>query len=360
MEDQRDQRNKRTKTILGEPNSNFKIWDDELYNLLSELDLEHHIEGEVLKRIDKSTISQSNLSKYKPAKGDKTKVYAINTPDEDIKNDIKVKNIILNSISNEHKLSLNCKGDTAYEIYKTLCETYTHTINERKEILEEELNDLFFEESEKGMSLFIASMNNKFAELRNLGIEKTDREKFDYLFNALPEKLILLSNLLNYSDNWKKCCVNIIETHQHAKQLYTKRNKKLGDNSKSTNNSMNLNTEANYSQQNSNKKYIKCQICNKRGHSANKCKYRYNKPNENKTNNNNNYKKSNNKNNNKYKGNHKVNRGQSNIAIKGEEYNPEQFVNFSLDYDSDIESTKQVNLSKKVNEEFNNKFYPRP
>ena len=56
-------RNRGTKTILGEPNSNFKIWDDELYNLLSELDLEHHIEKEVLKRIDKSTISPSNLNK---------------------------------------------------------------------------------------------------------------------------------------------------------------------------------------------------------------------------------------------------------------------------------------------------------
>ncbi|ORY67975.1 hypothetical protein LY90DRAFT_504451 [Neocallimastix californiae] len=115
-----EQRNKSTKTILGEPNSNFKIWDDELYNLLSELDLEHHIEREVLKRIDKSTINPSNIHKYRPAKGDKTKVYALDTPDEDIKNDIKVKNIIFNSINNEHKLSLNCKGDTAYDIYKTL------------------------------------------------------------------------------------------------------------------------------------------------------------------------------------------------------------------------------------------------
>ena len=163
--------NRGTKTILREPNSNFKIWDDELYNLLSELDLEHHIEKEVLKRIDKSTISPSNLNKYRPAKGDKTKVYALDTKDEDITNDIKVKNIILNSINNEHKLSLNCKGDTAYDIYNTLCETYTHTINEKKEILENELNELFFEENEKGMSLFIASMNNKFAELRNLGVE---------------------------------------------------------------------------------------------------------------------------------------------------------------------------------------------
>jgi len=50
------------------------------------------------------------------------------------------------------------------------------------------------------MSLFVASMN-KFSELRNLGVEKTDREKFEYLFNALPEKLIFLPNLLNYSDN---------------------------------------------------------------------------------------------------------------------------------------------------------------
>lgn len=62
-----------------------------IYSLLSVLDLKHHIEGENLKRIDKSAISQLNLNKYKPEKGDKTKVYVLDTSDEDIKDDIKVK-----------------------------------------------------------------------------------------------------------------------------------------------------------------------------------------------------------------------------------------------------------------------------
>ena len=206
-------------------------------------------------------------------------------------------------------------------------------------------------------------MNNKFAELRNLGVEKTDREKFDYLFNALPEKLILLSNLLNYSNNWKKCCTNIIETHQHAKQLYIKRNKKLGNNNKSTNKSASSNTEANYSQQTNNKKNIRCQICKKKGHTANKCKYRYFRSNEDKSSNsndnNNNYKKNNSKNNNKYNRKRKTNGGQSNIAMKDEELNPEQYVNFSLDYDTDIELTKQVNYAKELNKESSNGLYPR-
>eukprot|EP00833_Pecoramyces_ruminatium_P003919 jgi/Orpsp1_1/1177951/evm.model.c7180000063480.1 len=193
-----EDRNRSTKMILGEPGSIFKIWDDELFNILCELDLEKYIESQVIQTEEVSKISENNIKKYKFVKGDRTRVYVLSTNEDDIKNDIKVKNIILDkAISDEH----------------------THSDNERIGILENELEDLIFNENNTGMSLFISSMNNKFTELKSLGINKTDREKFDYLHNAIPEKLVFSSNLFLYQDNWKKCCSVIIDTYQHTREL---------------------------------------------------------------------------------------------------------------------------------------------
>eukprot|EP00833_Pecoramyces_ruminatium_P015731 jgi/Orpsp1_1/1189763/evm.model.d7180000074277.1 len=136
--------------ILGEPGSIFKIWDDELFNILCELDLEKYIESQVIQTEEVSKISENNIKKYKFVKGDRTRVYVLSTNEDDIKNDIKVKNIILDSINNDQKMNLTLRGSTAYDIYKAISDEHTHSDNERIGILENELEDLIFNENNTG------------------------------------------------------------------------------------------------------------------------------------------------------------------------------------------------------------------
>ncbi|ORX63362.1 hypothetical protein BCR32DRAFT_251620 [Anaeromyces robustus] len=186
--------------------------------------------------------------------------------------------------------------------------------------------------------MFISSMNNIFSELENLGITKSDKEKFDYLFNAIPKQLIYMSNLLKHKNDWKTCCETIIEDHQHTKYLLMKRQQKFNQNNKG----ISMNSEANSSQQyNKNKRSIKCQICNKLGHSAKVCRYRNNNHRNNKNSKNNEYKNKNN--------NSKGSNGQSSFCCARADEDPEKYVKFAIDYNSDKETTNQANSIEKVN-----------
>jgi len=341
-------RSKSTKTILGEGNFNFKVWENELYLLLCEYDLENYIEEEILKKIDITSINKNDLNKHKKVRGDKRKVYSLNTKDKDIKNDIKVKNILMNSVCLELKTSIDFKSNTAYEIYNIIQKTYKHSKEDRKNILENKLSNLYFNEEENCMSLYIASLNNIFTELSNLGVNKTDREKFDYLFNSIPQNLAVLSNLIQHCDDWDKCCDVIIEVHQHLKNLQEKKNKKPNNN-KNTNNSVSL-----YSHSRKQKKPPRCQICKKLGHTAVICRYRNSNTEEKDKDNNNDY---NNKKWKKDKRKPKNNNAESNSTVKNsvETENPEEYVNFGIEYDSDAEEKIVSNYICK-----RNVYKPRP
>ncbi|ORX64677.1 hypothetical protein BCR32DRAFT_286941 [Anaeromyces robustus] len=114
-----------------------------------------------------------------------------------------------------------------------------------------------------------------------------------------------------------------------------KRQQKFNQNNKG----ISMNSEANSSQQyNKNKKLIKCQICNKFGYYAKVCRYRNNDYRNNKNNSKNNeYKHKNNS-----KGN---NNGQSSFCCAKAD-DPEKYVKFAIDYNSDKETTNQANCTR--------------
>jgi len=85
-----EQNPKSTTTIL---DSNFKIWEDELYLLLSGNDLYKYTEEEILTKVNISNIKKEKLKEYIKVRGDNTKVYDKNVTNEDIKNDNIAKNV---------------------------------------------------------------------------------------------------------------------------------------------------------------------------------------------------------------------------------------------------------------------------
>ncbi|ORX64676.1 hypothetical protein BCR32DRAFT_286940 [Anaeromyces robustus] len=183
------------------PGTDFKTWSEELTLLLIEHKVYSYIEEERLKKIPSNNIKKENLSKYIKVRGDKSKVYHSSVTEEMILKDNTAKTLINNSINYENKKKLNFITSTAHEIYKTLKDTYAYADSERKEILLKELDDLIFDSKKSSISMFISSMNNIFSELENLGITKSDKEKFDYLFNAIPKQLIYMSNLLRHKND---------------------------------------------------------------------------------------------------------------------------------------------------------------
>ncbi len=152
-----------------------------------------------------------------------------------------------------------------------------------------------------------------------------------------------MSGLLRYKKRLeKKCCDVIIEDHQHTKHLLEKRQQKFNQNNKG----VSMNSEANNSQQYKNKNKIKCQICNKYGHSAKVCKFRnnYGKKDNKYSNKNNNYKKKNN--------DFKNNGNQANFCVSNrKEEDPEKYIKFAIGYDSDEEKDCQSNFISRTNKE---------
>ena len=337
-----DQKQLRTDSILGDPNSNFKIWNEELYLLLNQYDLNKYIKEEIIQKIPVSSIKKENINKYTRVEGDKSKVYSLNVDDKKIKNDNLAKTLIMRSICKDYKLKFNFVSSTAFEIYRIISETYVHAQNERIQVLTKELEDIVYNEKDGSMSMFISSLNNIFNELENLKVIKTNREKFDTLFNAIPKEVIRMSNMFAYTDDWKKCCEVVIETHQHLKYLLEKRNKKYSNNNR-TNNS---NSQANYSNHNQHRKKPKCQICHRYGHTADRCNQRYEKREDNKS-------KQRNK-------EEKINKpkGQSSLVVCGEQDDPTRYVSFAIDYDSDNEKSKNSSASYARSHIKKSKKYP--
>jgi len=46
------------------------------------------------------------------------------------------------------------------------------------------------------LSVFISTMNMLYNELEDLKVKLSQRDKFDYLYNSLPEELVIKLNLI--------------------------------------------------------------------------------------------------------------------------------------------------------------------
>jgi len=131
-----------TKLILSMDNkSKFKAWSNELYLLLSNYHLSNLILENNIKKIPTKGIKKDNLSKYMKVPTLTSMVYSQWVTQDMLFQDNQAKSLISNSINDEFKTKINVITDTAFEIYAILSQSCEPSVQERKTILLNELDN---------------------------------------------------------------------------------------------------------------------------------------------------------------------------------------------------------------------------
>jgi len=281
---------------------NFKVWKQELHLILKRLGLEKYIYQEVLTKIDGSTLGEEEKDNLILVDDTVNTYFKKGTKKDDITKDTKTKEILLNSIGNDLVENIDFISSTAYEVYNIIKDINLSDDKDRIEEIKDSLSNMKYDtENSTSLSIFISNMNLKFKELENLKAGLEFKEKFDYLYNAIPEELAIKTNLISHQNNWEDTTKHLINTSQQLKRLKEKREKNKKE---ETEIDTNLNVESNNNERNNkinnykgnynkkyykknfrnSKKFIKCRNCGKVGHYASECweKSRQNKNNYNK------------------------------------------------------------------------------
>ena len=68
--------------------------------------------------------------------------------------------------------------------------------------------------------VFLTNMDKNFNELNEMGVKLTEKENFDYLYNALPLDMVIKTNLISLQNEaWEKVSSYMIETNQRLANL---------------------------------------------------------------------------------------------------------------------------------------------
>jgi len=287
--------------------SNFKLWKQQLYLLLRRFNLTDYISSVKIEKVDGSTLKEEEKQNLILVDDTINNYYKKGTKGEVLKNDSKVKEIILNSINEELASSIDFISGTLYEIYRMIVDLHLSDEKDRIEEIKDSLNHSKYDpENVSSLPIFISNKNLKFKELENLGEKLEFKEKFVYLFNAMPEELTLKTNLIDLQRDWEDTTKRLIERVQLLKRLKEKKEKTENI----VSNLNNPDIQSNYTNKNY-KNNIKCWSCGEKGHYQSECNNRRNfNKNNNNNNNKNNYKYNknkfnNNRNNNKNYNNNK-------------------------------------------------------
>jgi len=195
-----------------------------------------------------------------------------------LKCDARAKKIIFNSIKRELASDLDFVSSSAFEIYNIIKGINISDESNRIEEIKSSLSKTKFIPNEMPLSVFISNMSMKFNELGDLNNELNQKEKFDYLYNSLPEDLVIKSNLINHQGAWEEVTKFIIEVNRHLN--YLKEKNIQVESNESTVLSTEIKSEANYNNNNkynrSNNKKYNYNNNNKNFQPRNNNKYKYN------------------------------------------------------------------------------------
>jgi len=115
-------------------------------------------------------------------------VYDKNTNVVDIKNDIKTKWIVLNSIGEKTQDIVQRLNKTTFELWKILKRSFTKNINTRKLELKNKLDNLKYN-PEVDINIFISGLQNTIDELEKIDNDIKSSVKVGILNRSLPEEL---------------------------------------------------------------------------------------------------------------------------------------------------------------------------
>ena len=110
---------------------NYLSWKNNMLYLLTINNLENYVIQEKVKILKKRHI-RDDINDYIDDKFDNTLVYDKETNLLDIKNDIIVKWILLNTLGERTKRIVEGQGKTAYQIWNTLEKSFTSSLEKKK------------------------------------------------------------------------------------------------------------------------------------------------------------------------------------------------------------------------------------
>eukprot|EP00833_Pecoramyces_ruminatium_P007690 jgi/Orpsp1_1/1181722/evm.model.c7180000078315.1 len=125
--------------------------------------LEEYVINEKVKKLRKRNI-RGELHDYLDDKFDDNLVYDKNTSLLDIKSDIMVKWIILNSLGENTRKIVEGHGKTAYQVWNILEKSFTINPEKRKMEIINKINNLKYNE-EEDINIFLATLQNSIDEL---------------------------------------------------------------------------------------------------------------------------------------------------------------------------------------------------
>jgi len=161
---------------------------------------EEYVINEKVKKVRKRNI-RNNLDDYLEDRFDPNLVYDQDTSLLDIKNDVMVKWIIINSLGEKTRRIIEGHGKTAHQIWSILEKSFTSSPEKRKMEIKNKINSLKYSE-EEDINIFIAKLQNAIDELENIDYELSDSAKAGILNRCLPENLRFI-NVFQYKNNWK-------------------------------------------------------------------------------------------------------------------------------------------------------------
>jgi len=182
---------------------NYNSWRTSILYLLMINNLEGYVVSEKVKKIRKRNV-KDDLSDYMEDKFDNNLVYDKDTNLLDIKNDVMVKWIIINSLGEETRKIIEGQGKTAFQTWKILEHSFTRSPERRKLEIQNKINNLKYNE-DQDINIFMAKLQNAIEELENLDHDISDNIKAGILNRSLPENLRFI-NVFQYKDDWNKLC----------------------------------------------------------------------------------------------------------------------------------------------------------
>lgn len=258
-----------TKDILDE--NNFSVWRKQLVILLKKNKLLDYIIKEKLKKIDGSSLTKDQKEKLIPVDETENTYFAEGTEEETVLNDTKAKEIIINSINSDLTDSIDFISDTAYEIYQMLSEANQGETKDRVEEIKESISRMKYDpEGKLKLSLFLSRMKLKFKELDNLKSGLDFKEKFNFLYNSIPEELAIKTNLISLGDNWEDVTKGLINNVQKLKEAERNRTK-YNNEETNQNPQTNYNSTKDTKKTNTTSKEVECWYCKKKGHLKKDC-----------------------------------------------------------------------------------------